>query len=88
VVRRSRPRLPARPPPASRSLRAFAVELEEVVLRLLGDLSQTKSPARTTSGMTISAASVMPRATATVFRAFMDRSSVRCVDVGMDARSG
>src|SRR5882762_5690591 len=33
--------------------------------------SQTNSPARTTSGMTIMAASVIPRATATVLRAFM-----------------
>src|SRR4051794_6762475 len=39
--------------------------------------SQTKSPARTMSGMTIRAARVIPRATATVLRAFMVGSSVR-----------
>src|ERR1035437_9172413 len=37
--------------------------------------SQMKRPARTTSGMTTSAASVTPRAVATIFRAFIARTS-------------
>jgi hypothetical protein len=47
------------------------VELERLLVVLLGELEPDEQPARTMSGMTRMAPSVMPSATATVLRAFM-----------------